>query len=47
MIYYDYMYEEWTDDEDFHVAMSPEGGNEYLDMTFKTEEEFWKWYNGE
>lgn len=47
MIYYDDMREAWVDseDEDFLVTMTPEGCGEELDMTFETQEEFWRYYN--
>lgn len=43
------MYEQWDDTEDdsFVVDMTPEGEGDDLEMTFSSQEEFWKWYYGE
>jgi len=49
MIGYDYMNEEWMDDddEDFKVPMTPDGDPEELRQKFATKEEFFTYYNGQ
>jgi len=49
MITYDYMAEEWIDDEDeeFKVPMTPEGDRAELQQKFTTKEEFLAYYNGQ
>jgi len=49
MIAYDYMNEEWMDDddEDFKVPMTPDGDPEELRQKFATKKEFFNYYNGQ
>lgn len=47
MILYDDMSEKWIDENDpaFGVSMTPDGG--CPSEEFETQEDFWRWYNGE
>jgi hypothetical protein len=47
MIYYNWEYESWLDEnqDNFRVGMTPEGDPKDLEKEFDSPEKFWEWYN--